>query len=133
MKYQVKSGEDLPSHFEGWAWPEAKLIPRGELSMLIGHDGVGKTSLMLELAAQWSREDEVVFMSMIEDGPEIIKARLAAYEADLDMCVFQPDRPDGSHDAHWMIPDDVEKIEAYLRVTGATIAIFDSLDAHLSS
>jgi hypothetical protein len=133
MKYEIKSGEDLPSDWEGWLWEDAKLIPRGELSMLIGHDGVGKTSIALQLAAQWTKEDEVIYMSMIEDGPEVIKSKLSAYDADLDMCVFQPDRPDGTPDAAWMIPDDLDKIEAYLRATGATMAIFDSLDAHLTA
>jgi hypothetical protein len=131
MEYQIKSGLDLPEEFEGWLWEDAKLIPRGELSMIIGHDGVGKTSVAMQMAAQWTREEEVVFCSMLEDGQEVIKSKLKAYNADLDMCVFQPDRPDGLPDAHWMIPDDIDKIEAYLRATGATVAIFDSLDAHM--
>lgn len=133
MPYIIKSGEDLPESFEGWLWEEAKLIPRGELSMLIGHDGVGKTSIALQLAAQWTREDEVIFLSMLEDGQEVIKSKLSACDAVLDMCVFQPNRVDGSPDANWMIPDDLEKLEAYLRVTGATVAVFDSLDAHLTA
>lgn len=132
MNYEVRSGEDLPEKFSGWLWEDAKLIPRGVLTMLIGHDGVGKTSVAMQLAADWTHEDEVIFLAMVEDGQEIIKSKLKAYEADLDMCVFQPNRPDGSPDAHWMIPDDLDKIEAYLRASGATVAIFDSLDAHLS-
>lgn len=133
MQYEIRSGLNLSETFEGWLWEDAKLIPRGELSMLIGHDGVGKTSIACQLAAAWSHEDEVIFMSMLEDGDETIKAKLAGSGADLDMCVFQPNRPDGTRDAHWMIPDDLGKIEAYLHATGATVAIFDSLDAHLSA
>jgi hypothetical protein len=132
MKYQVKTGDDLPEEFEGWLWEEAKLLPRGEMSMLIGHDGEGKTSIALERVAQWTRNEELVYISMLEDGPEMIKAKLQAYEADLDMVVVQPDRADGTLDASWMIPDDLDKIEAYLAATGATVAVFDSLDAHLS-
>jgi hypothetical protein len=133
MKYEIRSGDDLPETFEGWLWEEAKLIPRGTLSMIIGHDGVGKTSIAMQLAAQWTRDEEIVFMSMLEDGPEIIKSKLKAAGADLDMCVFQPNRPDGSTDINWMIPEDIERMEVYLRATGATVAILDSLDAHMSA
>jgi GTPase SAR1 family protein len=132
LKQQIKSGLDLPESFEGWLWPEAKLFPRKELSMLIGHDGVGKTSIMLQLVAQWTREDEVVFCSMQEDGQEMTKAKLKAYNADMEMVVFQPDDVDGTPDIPWAIPDNLEEIELYLRATGASVAIFDSLDSHLS-
>jgi KaiC/GvpD/RAD55 family RecA-like ATPase len=132
MRYQVKSGHELPEHFEGWLWDEAKLLPRGEMAMVIGHDGVGKTTIAAQMVAEWTQQDEVVFLSMLEDGEGVIKSKLLAAGADLEMCVFQPDRPDGSPNAAWAIPDDLEVIEAYLRATGATVAVFDSLDAHLT-
>lgn len=132
MKYDVKSGNDLPEEFPGWLMADAKLMPRGELVMVIGHDGVGKTTIVSQLVADWTHQDEVVFMSMLEDGEGIIKSKLQAAGADLDMVVMQPNRPDGSADAAWSIPEDLEVIEAYLRDTAATVAVFDSLDAHLT-
>ena len=138
MSKRIRRGPDLPEEFPGWLWANANLIPRHELTMIAGHDGVGKSSFALQLVAEmtvgdFSEKVETVFLSMQEDAEEVTKARLKAYGADLRQTVYQPRRENGEPDTPWAFPEDLEVFEEYLRTTKATVAVIDSLDAHISA
>ena len=133
---KTRTGHDLPESFDGWLWPDACVVPRNELTMLVGYDGAGKSSFVLHLMAkatngELSGSPERVYLSMAEDAPSITKARLVAHGADLDRVFVQPLRADGLTDATWVFPEDLEPFETYLAEKEITIAVIDSADYHI--
>ena len=75
-----------------WLWPN--FIPKGKLSLLVGHPGQGKSTLTAEIAAiistgrEWPVSGvnadigETVFLSSEDDLEDTIKPRMIAAGAD---------------------------------------------------
>ena len=135
MTPSIRRGGDLPERFDGWLWENTTgLIPRNDLTLIVGHDGTGKSQFVLSLVAEWTaKQGETVFLSMQEDSDAITKGRLAAYGADLERTVFQPARSDSTPEAPWTFPKNVAEFAAYLWQTKATVAVIDSLDVHVDN
>ena len=138
-KRRIRRGPDLPEQFDGWLWDDALLIPRNELTEIVGHDGSGKTSFVLGLVAGWTKQryvdrPETIFLSMQEDGEAITKGRLKTYGADLARVVVQPHLPEGEPDIPCCRPHTTSSCS---RRTSARrtrrVAVLDSLDVHVDS
>lgn len=139
-----RTGHDLSEKHAGWLWDGEKLIPRDELTMLVGFDGKGKSSFALSLVADMttgalSGKREIVFLAMQEDSEAITKARLKVNGADLGSCRFQP-KPDQEQKdtgqesrSAWAFPEDQAAFEDYLVQEKVTVAILDSLDFHVAN
>lgn len=122
-----------------WLWPG--WIPLGKLTILDGDPGLGKSTMLLDIAARISKNaimpdgtsgqaGHAILMSA-EDAPEdTIRPRLEAAGADLSRIhdlseVFEgePRPPE--------IPRDIKLIEDKVKETGAKLLIIDPLMAFL--
>jgi len=116
-----------------WLWKER--IPLSELTLLVGEPGVGKTTLLLDLAAQLTRgrvpgslrgHPARVIVASAEDSPEAtLVPRLVAARADLDLVDFTGDG--------FSIPADLPDLED--RIAGSSepyvLLVLDPLEAFL--
>jgi hypothetical protein len=89
----VRCVTDIPARPLSWLWRHR--IPRGKITLLVGHPGLGKTVLTTSLAAvvttggQWPADGgiavpgDVVFASGEDDPSDTLRPRLEAAGADL--------------------------------------------------
>ena len=123
-----------------WLWPG--WIPLGKITMLDGDPGLGKSTMLIDLAARVSRagimpdgsqgiSGNVVIMSA-EDAPDdTIRPRLEAAAANLDRihdlsCIV------GGGDRPPEIPRDLPLIAAKLQEVDARLFIVDHLMSFLA-
>lgn len=126
-----------------WLWYPR--IPRGKITMLDGDPGLGKTAMLLDLAARLSAgrafpeaaeapEPAGVIIMTAEDGlGDTIRPRLEAAGADLSRVVALTDIDDGREHRPPAFPGDVGPLEQLIRATGAALVIIDPLMAYLDS
>ena len=123
-----------------WLW--SNRIPRGEITLLEGDPGVGKSMLTAALAAAVTSgrplpgdeptDPGMCVMASLEDHHGVvIKPRLEAAGADLGLTLF-PDM----HDVHqWVrplrLPEDLGRIDEMIQMTQARLLIIDPLMAVL--
>jgi hypothetical protein len=111
-----------------WLWQGR--IPRSAITLVVGDAGAGKSTLAVELAARLTRgeltgEPERALLALQEDdGPSVTVPRLMAAGADLTMIGL-----DGSPGSGWRFPRDLERLDARLTETGASLFVLDPLDA----
>lgn len=116
------------------------LIPLRVVTIVTGLDGVGKSTMLYTKAAAATRgtlpgafvgEPVDVVIASSEDHPgSVIVPRLVAAGADLSRVHVVKVRRDGIT-GDIALPDDLEQLEAEVRVVGARLLIIDPLVAHL--
>lgn len=115
-----------------WLWPG--YIPAGKITILDGDPGLGKSTVMLDLAARGSRGDATptgtpldVFGSIIvtaeDDAADTIRPRL-------DVAGGDPTRI--HHLARLTLPDEADRLRRMVRRTGARLVVIDPLVAYLA-
>ena len=122
-----------------WLWDGR--IPLGNVTMLVGREKLGKSTLTVELAARLSRGDlpgdlngqpAGSLILSYEDSPaSTIKPRLLAAGADLDHVRLVSASRDGTQDLV-SLPDDVERIAELAVEHGARLLIVDPFSASLN-
>ena len=138
----VRPMSGVPPRPVEWLWPG--WIPLGKLTVLDGDPGVGKSTLLLDLAARLSRDGVMpdgavgpVGASLIlsaEDGEEdTIKPRLAAAGGVAERIFTLPAvRGDDGEMRPPEVPLDLPAIEAAVRQYGARLLVIDPLMAYLT-
>lgn len=115
-------------------------VPLGSVTGLIGEPGMAKTTLAIELLARASRgqlHGDLVgpcasLYLTAEDSPEhTLVPRLIAAGADLALVSFFNVRRDGI-DYVMTLPDDLERLRAAIKETGAMAVVMDPLMALMS-
>lgn len=119
-----------------WIWDGR--IPQGELSLMSGREGTGKSTITFDLAASLSRGDlagehlgvpKAVLITASEDSFEhTITPRLLAAGADLSL-VYRIDCVEGSSGV--TLPTDLVSLEGLVHDTGAVMLILDPLISRL--
>ena len=122
-----------------WAWENR--IPLQALSVLAGDAGLGKSTLTLHFAAQWSRGQAAgalqgtptnVLIASAEDSAETtLKPRLRVTNADMSRIHIVQMRKSGVLGGI-TLPDDIEAVTSRMEELEARILIIDPLFAHLS-
>ena len=123
-----------------WLWQ--RWVPLGKLTILDGDPGLGKSTMLLDLAARVSTSGtmpdqsigtlgNVIIMSA-EDAPEdTIRPRLEAAAANLDRVIDLSHVVVGGQERPPEIPSDLPLIEAKIRDHQARLLIIDPLMAFL--
>ncbi|HEY1378991.1 MAG TPA: AAA family ATPase [Gemmataceae bacterium] len=128
-----------------WLWPGR--VPRGMLTLLDGDPGLGKSSVVADLAARvtrgWAmppaggaatRPPAAAILLNAEDSPEhTIRPRLEAAGADLDRVHVLEAITDATGERPPSLPWDVASVEALVRETGAGLIGVDPLMAYLGA
>jgi len=117
----VRAADVRPEVVE-WLWPN--LVPRGMPTVLGGFPGVGKSTILYDLAARVSREGQTVLAVTAEDHlAGVVRPRLEAAGADLDLVriVTVP----------ITLPEDVEVLKELVREFEAALLILDPLVAFI--
>ena len=114
-----------------WLWQGR--IPRGAVTLLVGTDGVGKSTLAADLAARLTCGEltgapEVASLSLMEDDSAAVTVpRLMVAGADLSRCVL----PDESKP--WRFPRDLDRLRAHVANHRPGLVCIDPLDACVPS
>lgn len=124
-----------------WLWPGR--IPFGKLTILDGDPGLGKSTVMLDLAARLSTGRELpgggqhrpmgTILLMIEDGDaDIIQPRLVNAGADLTMIGSLDTLVDEEgNECLPQIPDSIAAIENLVAVVDAGLVVIDPIMSYL--
>jgi len=119
-----------------WVW-EGR-IPRQAITLLVGNPGVGKSMLSLYLTARLSHGEltgspgRALLLSAEDPVAEVVVPRLKAAHADLASVAVPPSTPDGG-EATFMLPDDLDRIEACVRNACVDLVVIDPLSSYLRS
>jgi AAA domain len=117
----VRAADVHPELVE-WLW--ANLVPRAMPTVLGGFPGVGKSTILYDLAARVSREGQTVLAVTAEDHlAAVVRPRLEAAGADLNLVriVTIP----------ITLPDDVGRLKELVREFEAALLILDPLVAFI--
>jgi AAA domain-containing protein len=119
-----------------WFW--SKRIPYGALTMAVGMQGTGKSTLCVLLGAEAttgeldgnSRDEPrtVLFVNLEDDPHSTTVPRLMAAGANLDLVRFVTVERGDQHDI-LVIPDDVERLTEAVREHNAAALFIDPLNA----
>jgi len=123
-----------------WLW-EAR-VALGTLALLAGREGIGKTTVAFDIAAQVTRgtlpgcymgQPRAVIVAGTEDSwSHTVVPRLLAAGADLDK-VFKVDVADPlGFDSEVMLPLDLAQLEEAVVSVGAAVILLDPLISRLS-
>jgi enamine deaminase RidA (YjgF/YER057c/UK114 family) len=144
----VPSTMDGPSSFLGiaskpveWLWPG--WIPLGKITIVSGEPDLGKSTLLLDLAARVSTSGvmpdnsqgsagNVIIMSAQDAANDTIRPRLEAAGADLSRVVSLSQVVDEDQDRPVEVPTDLDHVEAVIAKYGARLVIIDPLPAFLA-
>jgi hypothetical protein len=119
-----------------WLW--AGWIPDGNITLLAGDGGVGKSTFLAGLAARLSRGDGInggvpgntLILSAEDSGTQIIGPRLRAAEADLERVRELHLAPAGWNES-LTFPRDATVLAEAIRDFGAKLVILDPGNSHL--
>lgn len=142
---RVRALDGVEAKITRWLWKP--FLARGEISLLDGEKGVGKSSSWFDIAARGSRgaampgderQSRGAFSTLIlspENRTEqIIVPRLRAAGADLSR-IFMPaigvQRGKRMEDKMLLLPDSAETIGGMIRESGASLLIIDPVPAFL--
>ena len=114
-----------------WLWQDR--IPRGAVTLLVGTDGIGKSTLAADIAARLSRGEltgapEVASLSLMEDDSAAVTVpRLMVAGADLSRCVLSDESKP------WRFPRDMDRLHAHVAKHRPGLICIDPLDACVPS
>jgi hypothetical protein len=117
----VKAADVRPASID-WLWTD--YVPRGMTSIFGGFPGVGKSTILYDLAARTSREGKVVLIVTAEDHlAAVVRPRLEAAGADLELVriVTVP----------ITLPGDVAVLGSLIREYDAALLVLDPLVAFI--
>ncbi len=133
-----------------WLWPG--VIPRAMLTMVVGEGGVGKSTLLLDIAARVTlglpfpdRIDQIMAPGRVgimsaEDDPERMlkpRCRLAGADPRLINTIYGPPAGDESGPPTWLMLDQhMLKLEQYLRMPTPApwrLLIIDPITSYLGA
>lgn len=127
-----------------WLWD--RRVPLGELTILDGDPGTGKSTLLAAVAAHLTTGrglpdhtgepmgGGVVYVTTEDSPARTIRPRLDAAGADLRRVLLVPTVPDEEGEPRpLMLPEDVPLLEEAIRRVGARLVVIDPLMAHLGS
>lgn len=137
----VVSLADVKPERISWLWPGR--LPLGKLIVLDGDPGLGKTTLLFDLAARVSAGRAmpdgtpgvmggVVIMSAEDGLGDTIRPRLEAAGADLSRVDALTSVAVGADERPPMLPIDVDALEETIRNISARLVVIDPLMAYLS-
>jgi hypothetical protein len=126
-----------------WLWPGR--IPAGKITLLDGDPGLGKSTLLCEVAARISRGEPLpgddtgpgvprgVLLFSAEDDPyDTIRPRIDAAGGDPKRIVAFIAVPDGSETGRpFALPRDLPLLEALVTKVDAALVVFDQLVDYL--
>jgi hypothetical protein len=126
-----------------WLWPGR--IPAGKITLLDGDPGLGKSTLLCELAARISRGEPLpgddtgpgvprgVLLFSAEDDPyDTIRPRIDAAGGDPKRIVSFIAVPDGSETGRpFALPRDLPILDALIKKVDAALVVFDQLVDYL--
>lgn len=114
-------------------------IPRRSLTLLAGREGLGKSTIAVDLAAQATRGElgnpapmRVLYLSTEDSRSMTVRPRLEAAGADLDMVGFL----DVSHDGYTgalSLPHDFDQLADLINAEGIGLVILDAAKSAMSS
>ena len=122
-------------------WPSR--IAFGKLSLIVGDPGLGKSTVMLDVAARMSRGAEwpdggstprapIVLLSAEDGLGDTIRPRLDALGADVNMvhALTAVQLPTGNERCV-SLATDIEAVETTIEQTGARLVVIDPLSAYM--
>ncbi|MCH7667576.1 MAG: AAA family ATPase [Acidobacteria bacterium] len=133
---RLVSASAIPPETPVWLWDGR--IPLQAITLLIGTGGLGKTSLVCEIAARVSRGQlgrspaAVIFATVEDSRSHTLVPRLIAAGADLDLIHFVSVVEAGFENGI-TLPDDLAELETAIEAESAEMLVLDPLVAHLSS
>lgn len=120
-----------------WVWD--RRIPVGGTTLMAGREGLGKTMLVIHLAAMLSRGElagqwegkpaRVIYVGLEDDRSTVTVPRLVAAGADLDRFLFA-DIPSGGT---FSVNVDLDSLLAAAKGQDVALVVLDPLDSHLGS
>ncbi len=124
-----------------WLWPN--WLPLGRLAVLDGDPGLGKSTLLFDLAARVSKDGimpdgsagvsgGVIILNAEDDAVEVIQPRLVAAGADLERIFHLGEIDSGNGCRQARIPDDVPMLGRLIVDRGARLLIIDPMAAFLA-
>ena len=126
----------VPSEKVDWFYEDR--IPLGDLTLLIGPPGLGKTTFACELGARGARGElsgaaaDVIFVSAEDSLAHTLVPRFEVAGADLDrawgMKIVEAD----GLEVGFTLPDDIAYLQDLVEETGANLIVLDPVVAHLS-
>jgi AAA domain len=129
-------------------WLFRPWLPRGEMTLLDGDPGMGKSTLALDLIARVSRgwamppapagrtggePGGVVILSAEDDAAAVIRPRLDAAGADCGRVSFFPRVKQNGGARLPVLPDDLELLAEYLAERRPALVVIDPLMAYLAA
>jgi len=124
-----------------WLWPG--WLVGGNLNLLIGDPGVGKSSVALDLASRISKGEalpdgskgkkgHVIILSAEDDLACTIRPRLDAHNADCSLITsLQAIRQKEGSDRQFLIEKDIPHLNSVIQKTNASFVLIDPLSAYL--
>jgi hypothetical protein len=125
-----------------WLW--SRRLPLGELTILDGDPGTGKSTLLAGVAARITRgrglpghegtpvEGGVVYITTEDSPARTLRPRLEAAGGALERTLLVPSVPDEEGDPRPLaLPDDIDLLEQAVRRVRARLVVIDPLMAHL--
>lgn len=147
---RLTRASDVRSKRVGWLWPGR--IPANKVSLAVGNPDVGKSTMLLEIAARYSRglpmpgettamatPGSVAICSAEDDISDTLQPRLVAAGADLGRIFFvDPDiavrAPDGSVEQRPFTVADIDRLDQALAAhPDVRLVIVDPLSAFMGS
>lgn len=113
-------------------WLEPGTIPRGMLSIIAGHPGLGKSLWVDWLAAQVTGRGQAVILCSAEDSLEFtLKARLQAVGADTRLVHALVPRTKAGHPRGVTFPADDQLLLDTVAAVGGALVVIDPIGAHI--
>jgi AAA domain len=123
-----------------WVWQD--YLPLGELALLVGREGLGKSTVALDIAARLSRgtlpgayKDEpkaTIICATEDDWERTIVPRLVAADADRDLVFHVKVTSADGIATGLMLPEDNVELEDKVRAANAGLILLDPLMSRLS-